>query len=217
MARDERQQNLFGAPPPPPEKTVGPAAVADDLQALADRLSPRIRLGTSSWSFPGWEGIVFDRKASTAVLARRGLGAYARHPLLRAVGCLFGNPQMRAFLRDSTYLRRITFLLDRFSYGEDPIFYRAPTILFIHSRALIPTPLEDSILAAYNIVLAAETLGLGSCFVSLAQNAMNSSRALKQIAGLDPRDRVHAVVVVGYPSVRFHRPIPRRPVAAARL
>lgn len=86
MARDERQQNLFGAPPPPPEKTVGPVAVADELQALADRLSPRIRLGTSSWSFPGWEGIVYDRKASTTVLARRGLEAYARHPLLRAVG-----------------------------------------------------------------------------------------------------------------------------------
>ena len=45
-----------------------------------------MRLGTSSWSFPGWAGIVYDREASTALLARRGLEAYGRHPLLRAVG-----------------------------------------------------------------------------------------------------------------------------------
>jgi nitroreductase/NAD-dependent dihydropyrimidine dehydrogenase PreA subunit len=153
-----------------------------------------------------------ERQLEKVYHGRRRLMA---NPLLRGVGCLFGNPQMRAFLRDSTYLRRIAFLLDRFSYGEDPIFYRAPAVLFVHSRALIPTPLEDSILAAYNIVLAAETLGLGSCFVSLAQNAMNSSRALKRLAGLDPRDQVHAVVVVGYPAVHFKRAVPRKPVPVA--
>jgi uncharacterized protein YecE (DUF72 family) len=43
-------------------------------------------MGTSSWSFPGWEGLVYDRRASEAVLARHGLAAYARHPLLRTVG-----------------------------------------------------------------------------------------------------------------------------------
>lgn len=45
-----------------------------------------MRLGTSSWSFPGWAGIVYDHSVSTATLARRGLAAYARHPLLRTVG-----------------------------------------------------------------------------------------------------------------------------------
>jgi uncharacterized protein YecE (DUF72 family) len=43
-------------------------------------------MGTSSWSFPGWDGIVYDRQASQATLARHGLEAYAMHPLLRTVG-----------------------------------------------------------------------------------------------------------------------------------
>ena len=43
-------------------------------------------VGTSSWSFPGWAGIVYDRKYSDYQLAKTGLQAYARHPLLRAVG-----------------------------------------------------------------------------------------------------------------------------------
>lgn len=70
----------------------GPAAPVDvtpDTEragALASRLPSAIRLGTSSWSFPGWEGLVYDRAASPTTLARHGLTAYARHPLLRTVG-----------------------------------------------------------------------------------------------------------------------------------
>jgi len=67
------------------DDAVGPAAVPDRVRALAGRLPARVRLGTSSWSFPGWRGIVYDRPASEAQLAREGLQAYARHPLLRTV------------------------------------------------------------------------------------------------------------------------------------
>jgi uncharacterized protein YecE (DUF72 family) len=45
-----------------------------------------VRLGTSSWSFPGWAGLVYDREATTSHLARHGLAAYAQHPLLGAAG-----------------------------------------------------------------------------------------------------------------------------------
>ena len=40
-------------------------------------------LGTASWSFPVWEGSVYDRKVRQSVLARHGLAAYAQHPLFR--------------------------------------------------------------------------------------------------------------------------------------
>lgn len=49
-------------------------------------MPPEIRLGTSSWTFPGWAGILYDRKVSESALAHSGLAAYARHPLLRTVG-----------------------------------------------------------------------------------------------------------------------------------
>jgi uncharacterized protein YecE (DUF72 family) len=42
-------------------------------------------LGTSSWSFPGWVGMVYD-KGNETTLAREGLAQYSRHPLLNAVG-----------------------------------------------------------------------------------------------------------------------------------
>jgi uncharacterized protein YecE (DUF72 family) len=65
--------------------------VAPDAQTvrLAATLPAGIRLGTSSWSFPGWTGIVYaprsGRPAPEQELARQGLSAYAAHPLLRTV------------------------------------------------------------------------------------------------------------------------------------
>lgn len=57
--------------------------------ALAHRLharwGTRLRLGTSSWHFPGWQGLVWTARHDAGVLSRHGLPAYAAHPLLGAV------------------------------------------------------------------------------------------------------------------------------------
>lgn len=65
---------------------VAPVRVPEAVAAMAERLPGSLRLGTSSWSFPGWEGVVYDRRASQSTLARHGLEAYAAHPLFRTVG-----------------------------------------------------------------------------------------------------------------------------------
>lgn len=65
---------------------VAPASPTPEVEAAARDLPADVRLGTSSWSFPGWAGLVYARAAAPRVLARHGLAAYARHPLLRCVG-----------------------------------------------------------------------------------------------------------------------------------
>ncbi len=68
---------------------VDPAVVPDGLRQLGHRVPATIHLGTSSWSFPGWTGLVFaprnGKPATEQVLARHGLAAYAAHPLMRTV------------------------------------------------------------------------------------------------------------------------------------
>jgi uncharacterized protein YecE (DUF72 family) len=64
---------------------VQPAASDPSQQALAGELPPTLRLGTSSWFFPGWAGLVWDGEYEQSVLSKHGLGAYARHPLFRSV------------------------------------------------------------------------------------------------------------------------------------
>ena len=76
-----------GSAPAKKRRRVGiqPQPADDALIALAERLSPRVWLGTSSWSYPGWQGSVWEGRHGESNLARNGLSAYARHPLLRAV------------------------------------------------------------------------------------------------------------------------------------
>lgn len=65
---------------------VLPAPVAEPLAQTARALPAGIFLGTSSWSFPTWRGLVYADGYEPAALARDGLEAYAQHPLLRSVG-----------------------------------------------------------------------------------------------------------------------------------
>ena len=88
MRSDEHAGSLFDLPPEPARRAgnVEPAAIDEDLQRLARRLPRSVYLGTSSWSFPGWQRIVYGGAHTEVQLARLGLAAYGRHPLLRAVG-----------------------------------------------------------------------------------------------------------------------------------
>lgn len=90
------QRSLF-APPGAPDEVdaaeraraeprVAPAPTDAAVRALAARLPERLRLGTSSWNFAGWRGLVYARDAAVKQLSRHGLAAYAQHPLLGAVG-----------------------------------------------------------------------------------------------------------------------------------
>ena len=52
---------------------------------LASVLPAHARLGTSSWNYPGWAGLVWDGDYAEAQLSTHGLAAYAQHPLFRTV------------------------------------------------------------------------------------------------------------------------------------
>jgi uncharacterized protein YecE (DUF72 family) len=80
---DWRAIDLLTAPEAPDELIALGEAVAG--------LPARVYLGTSSWTFPGWAGRVYNpRAAKSPALEKRlaawGLGAYARYPLFQTVG-----------------------------------------------------------------------------------------------------------------------------------
>lgn len=90
MARRKQddQLTLFALQPEPEpdRKGVRPAEPSEEVETLGRELPAGIHLGGSTWSFPGWAGLVYDRTYPSSKLAREGLAAYARHPLFRGVG-----------------------------------------------------------------------------------------------------------------------------------
>src|SRR5918993_608000 len=71
-------------PPDPAEAQL--RRVHDEARTLVGRVPQGVHFGTSSWSFPGWKGLVYSAGRAQATLAREGLREYARHPLLTTVG-----------------------------------------------------------------------------------------------------------------------------------
>lgn len=65
---------------------IAPAAVTSGVRELARQLPDGVRLGTSSWHFPGWRGMVWADTVPPGDLSRHGLAAYAQHPLFTTVG-----------------------------------------------------------------------------------------------------------------------------------
>jgi uncharacterized protein YecE (DUF72 family) len=81
------QDELFGIQAPARlPRGVQPAPPLAEDEALAAALPAQVHLGTSTWSYPGWQGLVWAGRHSESTLSKTGLPAYAAHPLLRAVG-----------------------------------------------------------------------------------------------------------------------------------
>jgi uncharacterized protein YecE (DUF72 family) len=108
------QIGLFGLddalpeePSAPAARGPGPAKVDDAVRALGAALPGTIHLGTSSWAFPGWAGIVYDKPAAEASLSKHGLAAYAHHPLLRGACIDRGFYQPLSLAQYSAYARQV--------------------------------------------------------------------------------------------------------------
>ncbi len=85
FGRDEPQLGLFDEPhdggPPPAEE------MQRELESIGARLPNGVRFGTSSWTFPGWAGLVYHRRyPDQRAFLRESLEEYAKHPLMRTVG-----------------------------------------------------------------------------------------------------------------------------------
>lgn len=85
MSRKEQLQ-LFPGLVAPEREGVAPTSFSEELVELGRVLPEDVYLGGSTWSFPGWRGLVYEGKHSESKLSHEGLVAYGQHPLLRCVG-----------------------------------------------------------------------------------------------------------------------------------
>jgi uncharacterized protein YecE (DUF72 family) len=97
----------------PRRRGVLPATPPPEIAAAAAALPPLVRLGTSSWHFPGWNGIVYGDDYAQQKLSREGLEAYGAHPLLRSVSL---DRSFYAPLTVANYLRYAQQVPDTFRF-----------------------------------------------------------------------------------------------------
>ena len=112
-------------------------------------------------------------------------------------------------------LYRLNSHIDHWEKGIDKVFHNSSTLILLHAAADVPSPIEDCNIAAQNIALGAQILGLGSTFIGYMQKSWHYSKRIKSIVHL-PEDHVlHVCLAVGTPKNKFRRlvsrPEPSRP------
>lgn len=86
---------------------------------------------------------------------------------------------------------------------ENDPFYGAPTVLVVLADRSVPTHVEDGSLVMGNLLLAASSIGLGSCWIHRARETFESEegKALLRKWGLDPEKyRGVGNCILGYPA-----------------
>jgi nitroreductase len=88
------------------------------------------------------------------------------------------------------------------------IFYNAPTVVLVAARKDAVSPVPDACAAIQNMVIAAESLQIGSCWIGFAHFYFSSPERLKSI-GIPDGFAVHFGVALGYRPEGFtaNRPV----------
>jgi nitroreductase len=77
------------------------------------------------------------------------------------------------------------------------IFYDAPTVVLVAARKDAVSPVPDACAAIQNMVIAAESLNVGSCWIGFAHFYFSSPERLRSV-GIPDGHAVHFAVALGY-------------------
>ncbi len=188
------------------EKSVDPARLRD----LA-RIGASAPSGTNSqcWTF----GLIPERSGMLA-LGRAVAGFFTRlnrqaaNPVLRTLLACLGRRELATYYHE--HYRSVAAALKEFTdSGRDLLFHGAPAAIVVAERPGASTPVEDSLLASQNILLAAHAMGLGTCLIGYAVAAMSRDKSIQTAIGIPAEEAVHAVIVLGWPAESYRRPAGR--------
>jgi nitroreductase len=164
-------------------RTFSPEIVSD--AAVRTLLQAAVQAPTAMHVEPWMFVVVQDRDALTRC------SAAARALILE-------QPHVYSDLHDPAPTPKNGGFLKALGQPDFNIFYNASTLILICARMTNPFVAADCWLAAENLMLAATAIGLGSCCIGSALEAVNSS-AVKTDLGVPSDVTVVAAIVVGVP------------------
>ena len=96
--------------------------------------------------------------------------------------------------------------------GVDTLFHGAAAAILVGGKISASTPMEDGLLASQNIMLAAHSLGLGSCMIGFAVEAIKRDRRIRKILQIPDDESVYAVIALGYPAEKYQKTALRKKI-----
>ena len=189
------------------EKPVEPS-VLEDLVKIG-MMAPS---GTNSQT---WTFTLVPTPAAMAVFGGSVAGFYrrlnrlARNAVLRWTLRLIGRKDLAEYYR--VYYETVKKGLREWEEsGKDLLFHRAPAAIVVATKPGASCPKEDALLATQNILLAAHSMGLGTCLIGFAVEAMARDHGIQRAVGIPREETVHAVIALGYADECYERVVGRK-------
>jgi nitroreductase/NAD-dependent dihydropyrimidine dehydrogenase PreA subunit len=169
---------------------------------------------TAPMGIPPWDvGVVtingFDavrELAGEVVEGYRGMLKIFRPGMLKLMRPFMGQARFDQF---SDFIVPLAHnYIESWDEGRDTVFWGAPAVLIFHYSAYAGEP--DAVIACTYAMLAAESLGLGSCVIGGAPPVLQRNKALCAKLGIPQGNKLALALVLGSSAVPFKRGIVRR-------
>ena len=96
----------------------------------------------------------------------------------------------------------------RYAEMPDPVYYSAPTIVFVIGNGIYAA--HSCPLACENMMLAACSLGLGSCWVGFGAMVLDDP-GVRELLALAEGESIFGPILLGYPKMQPQRPPKKEP------
>ncbi len=178
-----------------------------------DILEDLVKIGVSAPSGTNsqdWTFTILPNRPAVLQLARwvggffRKLNRTAENVYLRKGLKILGRHELENYFQN--YYESVREGLDMWEReGKDILFHGAPAAILVGSKKTASCPSEDALLATQNILLAAHAMGLGTCLIGFAVEAVKRDRRIPKGLGVPDDEEIYSVIALGYPKEKYQR------------
>lgn len=140
-----------------------------------------------------------------------GLNRKAEKPWLRFFSKIFGGDALGTYYH--RYFQTVEEGLLLWNRNRvDTLFHGAVAVILVGGNKNASSPMEDALLASQNILLAAHCLGLGSCMIGFAVEAIKRDKQIRRMLQLPDDESVYAAIALGYPAEKYKKTALRKKI-----
>ena len=123
-----------------------------------------------------------------------------------------GNSQDVSYIILGSRQAEVKAFAERFNITDDFFFKGAPLVILVTGKGSV-----NAVLASSYMEIMAESLGLGVLYSGFFVACSRLSRRLRKLIRLPRGRKVVTCMVIGYPAVKYHRIVPRKPLRSQTL
>ncbi len=174
-------------------------------------LEDLVKIGTTAPSGTNcqyWTFTIFPDRRTVIEFAQR-IGAFFRNlnrmaekTLRRKALKWIGKPMLDIYYHE--YYQSVKEGLKEWEqHRRDRLFHGATAVVVVASKPGGSCPMEDALLATQNILLAAHSMGLGTCLIGFAVEAIRNDPTIQHFLKIPKEETVYAVIAMGYPDEEY--------------